>query len=70
MILHQEFDAIIKEVPYHFSYINPTTVLVSAPGCEYILYKRANWNCADDIERGLLVSFNELLGSKTLATGI
>lgn len=56
-----EFVTLINQTSFTFSYIDPTTVLVSGADCEYILYKRKFWHCADEIPEVLLKAMAQAL---------
>lgn len=62
-----EFEAEVRGERFCFSTINPTTILVSGASAEYILYKRSEWHCADEISRELLTALNEAIESKRTA---
>ena len=53
------FDALVNGEFYSFYFIKDTMVLVSSSQAEYILYKKQQWHCADQIPPSLL----NMLGS-------
>ena len=53
------FDALVNGELYSFYFIKETTVLVSSSQEEYILYKKKQWHCADQIPANLV----NMLGS-------
>lgn len=48
------FEALVNGEMYSFYFIKETMVLVSSSQAEYILYKKKQWHCADDISPALL----------------
>ncbi len=56
-----EFEAEVRGERYLFSTINPTTILVSGATAEYILYKRSDWHCADEIDIRLLEALGKAI---------
>ena len=56
-----QFNAVVSGENYQFHFINSSTVLISGPKTEYILYKTRGWNCADDIPRDLLHGLSEAI---------
>ena len=62
-----EFEAEVRGERFCFSTINPTTILVSGATAEYILYKRSDWHCADEISRELLAALSAAIESNRKA---
>jgi len=56
-----EFSAIIKGEHFAFSALGKNSFLVGANGVEYILYKTARWQCADEISSLLLIALGEAI---------
>lgn len=56
-----EFQATVLGQNYLFTYLNENTVLVSGKNVEYILYKKNEWRCADEITRHLLMQFGKVI---------
>ncbi len=62
-----EFKGTVAGENYQFYFINDTTVLISGPNAEYILYKTSRWHCADEIPPVLLKGLAELIEQKQTA---
>lgn len=56
-----EFEATVLGQNYHFTFLNENSVLVSGRNIEYILYKKNEWRCADEITRHLLIQFGKVI---------
>lgn len=56
-----EFTADVRGEHYHFSFLNDSSVLVSAKQSEYILYKNKIWQCADDLSRDVIAELGEVI---------
>ncbi|MGZ3837398.1 MAG: hypothetical protein ACXVMS_01945 [Flavisolibacter sp.] len=56
-----EFDATIQGIRYTFNFISRTSVLISGSNEEYILYKKHQWHCADEISMPLLKSLGNAI---------
>jgi hypothetical protein len=65
-----EFDAVVLDEPFHFAFLNATTVLVSGTQQEYILYKNGGWRCADEIPPSLMQAFSLVLDNRVHHTGV
>jgi hypothetical protein len=53
---------------YSFYFIKNTMVLVSSSQVEYILYKKKEWHCADEIPKALLSMLGSAIEEHTKAT--
>jgi hypothetical protein len=56
-----EFKAVVRGEDYRFSFLNNTSVLVSGPRGEYILYKNKRWLCADDLSSEIVEELGEVI---------
>jgi hypothetical protein len=56
-----EFKANVEGEIYSFSSINSSSYLVSSEEHQYILYKAASWQCADQISYALLKKLGEMI---------
>jgi hypothetical protein len=59
-----EFKANVEGEVYNFSSINSSSYLVSGEDHQYILYKTAQWQCADQIPYSLLKKLGEAIDSQ------
>lgn len=60
-----EFEASYQQEKYQFSFLDHRTVLVSGRQVEYILYKKKDWHCADEMTLPLLKWLNEVIEKHT-----
>lgn len=56
-----DFDATIQGSRYTFNFISTTSVFISGSNTEYILYKKTQWHCADEIASPLLKSLGNAI---------
>lgn len=56
-----DFEAAVQRQKYRFSFLNHTSVLVSGPQGEYILYKNKIWRCADDLPVEMVEKFGDII---------
>lgn len=56
-----EFTAFVRGENYRFSFLDSSSVLVSAKQSEYILYKNKMWQCADDLSRDVIAELGEVI---------
>lgn len=56
-----EFSATVRGENYRFSLLNHTSVLVSSPKGDYILYKSKTWRCADDLSSEIVDELGEVI---------
>jgi len=64
------FEALVNGELYSFYFIKDTTVLVSSAKAEYILYKKKQWHCADEIPQNLLNMLGSAIESHAKASAI
>jgi hypothetical protein len=64
------FEALVNGEMYSFYFIKETMVLVSSSQAEYILYKKKQWHCADDIPLSLLGMLGSAIEEHTRASAI
>jgi hypothetical protein len=62
------FEAMVNGELYSFYFIKNTMVLVSSSQVEYILYKKKEWHCADEIPKALLSMLGSVIEEHTKAT--
>lgn len=59
-----EFYAIVDGERFQFSFITDHSVLVTGTHAAYILYKKKQWQCADEISNKLLKSLGNVLDER------
>jgi len=62
------FEALVNGELYSFYFIKTNMVLVSSSRVEYILYKKKEWHCADEIPELLLSMLGSAIEDHTKAT--
>jgi hypothetical protein len=64
------FEALVNGELYSFYFIKDTMVLVSCSEAEYILYKKKQWHCADQIPQALLSMLGSAIEDHAKASAI